>query len=276
MQTYQNELASGKKLTKPSDDPAAAMRAMGYRSNLQQAQQYQKNFTEAYNWLDTTDSSLGEATQVLQNVQELTTQAANGTLTDSDRPAIQDQVKQLRDHLVDVANTKVGNKYIFNGSNTLNKPVTTTTDANGNTTVTVSSNNDPVNIELSKGISIQVNSTPQNAFSQQMFNDLNSLITNLGPNGDPSQLSSQIDTITNQVNNIVGERATVGARENRVQLMEDRVNSQVDSANQMMSNNEDADPAKVITDLTSEESVQRAALSVGARVIQPTLVDFLK
>jgi flagellar hook-associated protein 3 FlgL len=44
----------------------------------------------------------------------------------------------------------------------------------------------------------------------------------------------------------------------------------------MMSDNEDADTAKVITDLTSEESVQRAALSVGARVIQPTLVDFLK
>jgi flagellar hook-associated protein 3 FlgL len=276
MQTYQNQLASGKKLTKPSDDPAAAMRAMGYRSNLQQIQQYQSNFTEANNWLGTTDSSLGEATQVLQSVQELATQAANGTMTDSDRQALQDQVKQLRDQLVNVANTKVGNKYIFNGTNTLNPPVTEQTDPNGNTTVTVSSNNDPVNIELSKGISIQVNSTPQNAFSQKMFDDLNSLITNLGPNGDTSQLSSQIGTISDRVNDIVGERAVVGARENRVQLMEDRVNSQEVSATQMMSNNEDADTAKVITDLTAEESVQRAALSVGARVIQPTLVDFLK
>jgi flagellar hook-associated protein 3 FlgL len=212
----------------------------------------------------------------MQRVQELTTQASNGTLTDSDRQSIQDEVKQLRDHLVDVANTKVGNKYIFNGTNTLTKPVTTGTDNNGNTTVTVSNNSEPVNVELSKGISIQVNSNPQNVFSQGFFDDLNSLITNLSPSGDPSQLTNAIGTISKRVNDIVGERATIGARENRVQLMEDRVNSQEVSATKMMSDNEDADTAKVITDLTNEESVQRAALSVGARVIQPTLVDFLK
>jgi flagellar hook-associated protein 3 FlgL len=100
----------------------------------------------------------------------------------------------------------------------------------------------------------------QTAFEQ---NDVNSL----------KDLSTQVDT---QLSTLLAERSELGARSNRLELIENRLDSQEITATKMLSNNEDADIEKVITDLTVQESVHRAALGVGAQIIQPTLLDFLR
>lgn len=270
MGKIQDQIASQKKINRPSDDPVIAMKGIGYRTNLQEVVQYKRNFSEAHNWIDNSDSALDEATQAMQRIREITTEAANGTLTDDQRANIAKEVSQLKAHLADIANTKVGNKYIFNGTDTTNKPV----DLSQNPPQ-VSTNTNPVKIELSKGVYIQVNSDSNNVFSKQFFDDLTSLENDLNSN-NPSNLDQYLTKLDSHIDNIVNERATIGARSNRIDLMEDRVGQQEVSVTKMMSDNEDADMDKVITDLVNQESVQRAALGIGARIIQPTLLDFLR
>jgi flagellar hook-associated protein 3 FlgL len=267
MGKLQDQIASQKKISRPSDDPVVAMKGMAYRTNLQEVDQYKRNFTEAHNWIDNSDSALDEATQAMQRIRELTVEASNGTLEDSQRKSIADEVSQLQDHLSEIANTKVGNKYIFNGTDTSSKPVNLANNQ-------FSTNTSPVKIELSKGTYIQVNAG-SSIFGSQLFSNLQNLVNDLNSN-NPSNIGKYIDTIDSDTSKIINERATIGARSNRIDLMEDRVNQQEVTATKMMSTNEDADLDKVITDFTSQQSAYRAALGIGANIIQPTLLDFLK
>jgi len=269
MGKIQEQVSTQKKITRPSDDPVVAMKGIGYRTDLQEVSQFKRNFSEAHNWVDNTDDALNQASQIMQRISEITNQASNGTLTDTERSSIAKEVTQLRDQLADIANTKVGEKYIFNGTDTSTKPVDLTK------TPPVSINTNPVKIELSKGVYIQVNSDATNVFSSDLFDKLDKLATDLESN-NPTNIDQYIDVVNNFNTQIVNERATVGARSNRIDLMEDRIGQQQVSVTKMMSDNEDVDMEQAITDLMTQESVQRAALGVGAKIIQPTLLDFLR
>ncbi|MED3718792.1 flagellar hook-associated protein FlgL [Geobacillus thermodenitrificans] len=276
---YQTQLSTGKKITRPSEDPVVAMKGIAYRSNLVEVEQFKRNFSEAYNWVENSDAALDKATQALQRIRELIVQASNDTYEETQRQAISQEIKQLTEHLVTIANTKVGDKYIFNGTNTLQPPVQIV-----NGSITTSNNVEEVKIELAKGIYIGVNVDPTKVFhydaSQKgkgLFSDLQSLANDLDdPTKTGKDINEYLGYIDQHITNLLGVRAELGARMNRVELMEDRINQQEVIAKKVLSDNEDVDMERVITDLKVQESVHRAALAVGARIIQPTLVDFLR
>jgi flagellar hook-associated protein 3 FlgL len=263
----QEQLSTGKKISRPSDDPVVAMKGMTYRTNLTEVEQYKRNLSEAYNWMENSDAAMDKATSVLQRIRELTVQASNGTLEESQKQMIGKEITQLKEHLASVANTQVAGKYIFNGNDTTTKPV----DLNTNT---FSSNQNNVELELSKGTKIAVNINPTNVFSQKLFDDISALENAL--NTGSNDIDSSLTAIDKHLNNLVGERAELGARYNRIELINDRVSEQEVIANRILSDNEDADMERVIVDLKMQESVHRAALGVGSRIIQPTLMDFLR
>ena len=118
------QIQTQKKISRPSDDPVVAMKGMFYRTNVVEIEQFKRNFSEAHNWIETTDSAIGEATKVMERVRELTVQASNETYDEGQLQAIAEEISQLKDHLKSIANSKVGDKYIFNGTNTLNPPIT--------------------------------------------------------------------------------------------------------------------------------------------------------
>ncbi|WP_156288313.1 flagellar hook-associated protein FlgL [Oceanobacillus salinisoli] len=266
MDTYMNQLSTGKKITKPSDDPVVAMKGMGYRSELLQVEQYQRNTSEVHNWFDNTDAALDKATHALQRVRELAVQASNGTYEDNQRKSIAQEVGQLKEHLIDLANTEVNDKYIFNGTNTDIKPVDESAQGWENPYT-------PVEIEVSKGTTLSASVDGSEVFDG-LFATMDSFIARL--NGEEGDIDTSIGEIDEQLNQIINARADLGARMNRLDLVENRLSEQQVIATQTMSNNEDIDYSKVITELISQESVHRAALSSGARIIQPTLLDFLR
>ncbi|MCA1011247.1 flagellar hook-associated protein FlgL [Halobacillus halophilus] len=267
MGKYQEQLTTGKKITKPSDDPVVSMKGINYRSQLTEVQQYKRNIGEVHNWMDSSDSSLDKATQAMQRVRELTVQASNGTYDTEQKANIAKEIRQLKEHMADIANTKVNDKYIFNGANTTEEPVDTKV-------FTINSSMSKVEIGVTEGVRIQANVNPQPVFDQGLFDDLEAFAADL-ENGS-NKLDGYIAVFDNKINQIVNERADLGARMNRVDLIEDRLESQEITASKMMSNNEDADIERVITNLKTQESIHRAALGVGSRIIQPTLMDFLR
>lgn len=272
---YQEQLASGKKINKLSDDPLSAMKGISYRRTVAQVKQYEDNFSEASTWIETTNDALDEANQVLQRIRELVVEGSTDTETPSDRQSIADEVEQLRDQLVDIANTKVNDKYIFNGTNTTEKPISTDISTfDGSTTLGI--NNNPVKIELSKGIYLQVNADGSKVFSDDLFKDLNDLISDLNAGTSANGFDRYLDTIDAHIDNVLSELSQTGARSNRLDLMKERVSQQELTATEIMSNNEDVDIDQVYTDFSVASGAYTAALKVGAQVIQPTLLDFLK
>lgn len=271
LETLQNQLSMGKKITRPSDDPVVATKGMAYRSNLSEVNQYKRNLTEAQSWFDSSESGLEQVNSILQRTKELVVQGLNGTNESDDRQAIAREIEQLKLDYMQVGNTQVAGNYIFNGVNVGAPPIS----ENASGMIESNINLDPFSVEVSKGIQLRVNIHPENIFGQGAFDLMNNVQTAFEQNDVNSlkDLSTQVDT---QLSTLLAERSELGARSNRLELIENRLDSQEITATKMLSNNEDADIEKVITDLTVQESVHRAALGVGAQIIQPTLLDFLR
>ena len=117
------QMMSGKKITKPSDDPVVAMNGMYYRSQVTEIGQFKRNLNEGASWLDNADSTLNEASQALQRIRELTVQASNDSYDATARGNISAEIQSLQQHLTALADTKVGDAYIFSGTDTDKKPI---------------------------------------------------------------------------------------------------------------------------------------------------------
>ncbi|MEH7225051.1 flagellar hook-associated protein FlgL [Bacillus sp. JJ1566] len=279
MGKIQEQLMTGKKINRPSDDPVVAMKGIAYRTNLDKVQQFQRNMGEVHNWLDTTDETLNQVTSAMHRVSELLVQASTDTLTPNDREKIAVEMEQIQKQIVDFANTKLGDKYLFSGTNTL-QPLFTGYPTTGNLNVNPNANSNKVEIEVFNGITLDVNVDGKTFFA----NSTNGVVAKLGeivgtlkdPAKSGADLTGYLSDIETQMDNLLLLRAEIGAKQNRAEMMEYRLDSQEITATKLMSENEDADIEKIITELTTQESLHRAALSVGARIIQPSLIDFLR
>lgn len=375
----QEQLTTGKKITKPSDDPVIAMKGMRYRSQVVEVDQFRRNLNEGFNWMDNADSALDETNQVLQKIRELVVQASNDSYETESRKNIEKEISSLQEHIISVANSKVGENYIFNGTNTNTSPIKEnqfnvdfnkfvgdmdqaedyvisyngqmyqydstdgdvvtfsvqppinykTIDADGNevektgpsatlsidhsTTPAsikqvqleeqkelngamvekakdlksdelvvsrkdaVSTNTEKVEIEIMKGVKIPINVNSKEVFSIEMFSGLESIkkmLTN--PDTTGAEITKAIDSIDKYLNEVVSTRAELGAQVNRAEMVDSRLLEQKVIAQNTVSNNEDIDVEEAIINLTVQESIHRASLAVGARIIQPTLMDFLR
>ncbi|MFN3365318.1 MAG: flagellar hook-associated protein FlgL [Exiguobacterium mexicanum] len=283
----QEQLISGKRIQRASEDPVVAMQGMRYRTEVREVDQFRRNVSEATSWMDLTDSTLNEVTEAVKRIRELTTQAANDTYESSQRQIIQSEVNQLIEHIGSLANAKSGEKYIYNGTKT-DQPLVDMdalkaflADPNGDVN-SIYPDGAPaasgkVSFEVSKGITVQVNMQPETVFGSDVFAGLHDLVSKLAdPNTTGEVLSNELADLDVIAQNLITERAELGARANRLELVDNRLQEHEIIAKTIMSDNEDIDIEKVIMELKSHETVHRAALSAGARIIQPTLLDFLR
>ncbi len=118
MSEYQDELATGKKIQSPSDDPIGISKVLKYKTDLSKLEQYTTNTQDALSWLETTEIALIDMNDALQRVRELTVQAANGTNTADDLDKIKSEIEQLKNHIVSAANTSYAGRYIFSSYHT--------------------------------------------------------------------------------------------------------------------------------------------------------------
>lgn len=266
MGKLQEQLNTGKKVSRPSDDPVVVMKSLGYNMTVDKVATYQKNLGEVNNWLDSSDDALDGVGQVLHRAKELATNAANtGSMTPEDRNKIKIELEQLQSQLHDLANTKVGDKYIFSGTNT-DTPLYKGGYSNA------SGINSDVEIEVFDGVSLRVNTK-----AEAMFKEIDQLFEKMkDQSNDDFDFGEAIVKLDSALDEVLTKRADIGARSNRAELMDNRLQMQEGAAKKQRSENEDIDYEVVITELITSESIHRAALSVGARIIQPSLVDFLR
>lgn len=270
MEMYLNQIATEKKINLPSDDPAIATRGIGFRREVAGVEQFKRNTNGMHNWMDNSDAALDKATQAMQQLKELGLQASNGTYDTEERQMMMKEAEQIKEHLIDIGNTKVNDKYIFNGVDTGEKPIEKT-----NGEIEINHNDENVMIEVAKGIKLQANVNPENIFDEEVFNKIGRFIEGLD-NNDMDEINNSIGEFDEAIDNTVSARADLGARMNRLDLVENRLDEQEVIAKTTMTENESVDFEKAITNLMTQETMHRAALSAGSRIIQPSLVDFLR
>ena len=118
----QTQLATNRKIARLSDDPVNTVKAVTARSRLNNIDQYQKNLSDAQAWLTSSESALNELNHVIKRAYELAVYAANDVMTDDDRNSISYEIEQLRDQVLTLANTVLGDKFIFGGYNVTAPP----------------------------------------------------------------------------------------------------------------------------------------------------------
>ncbi|MEQ2128565.1 flagellar hook-associated protein FlgL [Caldanaerobacter subterraneus KAk] len=274
LQKGQNMLSSGKKFTRPSDDPVAVATSLRIKTDMARNDAYTKNADDAKSWLEITDSALSQLGDLLQRTRELAVEGANGTLTQSDMEKIAQEIMQLKAQMVQVGNTQYNGRYIFAGFKTDTAPFSETANS-------YSGGDNFIEFEVGPGGNKMAVNVPGSRLFDvvggtsrllQMMDDLKSALEN----GDHQAVSSMIADIDKQLENVLSVRAEVGAKSNRIDLIQNRLQNDNYNFTALLSKNEDADMAEVITNLKMDENVYRASLAAGARIIQPSLIDFLR
>lgn len=130
MSTLQNQLASGKEILRPSQNPFAATRNKQLANQISDNEQYNANIKDTSNWLDTTDTALAQAGNVMARIKELMVKAGNGAYSEDEIATINNEVVEKSKELAQIMNTTFDGAYIFGGTKGTTKPVTV--DANGN------------------------------------------------------------------------------------------------------------------------------------------------
>lgn len=274
MSKYQEQASTGKRINRPSDDPVGVSFSLRYRSELEANEQYQKNADMGLSWLTQTENVVGQAGDIMQRVRELTVNAANSTNPQAALDSIGAEINQLFEQLVDVGNSQFNGKYLFNGQMNDVKPYTV---ANAENDPIDSS---PISFEIGLGVQLAMNVTGEDVFgevgsSENTFAVLKDLM-NAIDQGEHGQISDLIGRIDMQMEQILGVRSDVGAKMNRIELAEERLKDMNVNLQTLQSKTENADMAEVFMNLKMSENVYQASLASGARLIQPSLLDYLR
>jgi len=292
MATTQQSISTGKRVNQPSDDPTAAGIARLRTADLEGLKRSQDSVSTAQSWLAATESGVGKVNDILQRARELAIQGANGSLSARDRASIATEVDQLTAAVKDAMNAKYGDAYIFSGTKSDVAPYTTATgDAYQGDTGAVLR-------EAGPSVTLQVNppfaavggtAVPLTAGSLlgggtaagdgRVLDALQSLSAHLR-GGTPSDLqalqTTDLQALDANLTAVGAARSAVGAMSNRADAALSRLQDLQDLTTKGIDDLTGVDLAKALTDYTAQQTAYQAALKVGASVIQPSLVDFIR
>lgn len=303
MQKVQNQMSSGKEISKPSDDPYAATRSMELNSAINRNNQYLSNIDDSIGWLDTTDTALGQITDSLQRIKELMISSTSGTNTQTELDANKAEILQKIEEISQAGNTMFDGKYIFAGNNTTTQPfkvlgagdieyIDRIAPADPNM-----STDGPINKEISAGVVVKINVSADEFMKYRAMNSdgtpadnldgtpkyinlidtLNSIKTNLSSGGDLSQIGGDLlDQTENHIDNILRYRGEAGAKYNRMESARDKNEEETYNTTSMLSKVEDINLAEKVMEYKVMESVYNASLMTNAKILQQSLIDFLR
>lgn len=257
----QQQLATGRRILTPSDDPIAAARALEVTQSQSLNTQYGTNRGYAKDSLAMVDSTLSSVTELIQNVKTTAISAGNGTLGDGERASIATALQSSLGQLVGLANTRdAQGNYLFSGFQT-------TTPAFAQTATGVQYQGDQGQrlIQVDSSRQMAVSSQGQAVFQgggQDMFKTLNDLITQLntpGTTGLSTALATADNNLVLALNNVSSVRASVGSRLQELDALDSAGSDKNLQYSQNLSNLQDLDYTQALTELSKQQMTLEAA-----------------
>ncbi|WP_224122173.1 flagellin N-terminal helical domain-containing protein [Nocardioides mangrovi] len=273
--SVQEQLTTGRVINRPSDDPTGATIAMRIRSAVNDQTQYVRNANDALGWLNQIDGTLGTVTSQVTRARDLAVQANSGAAGATSREALATEIDQIRAGLISNANVTYLDRPVFGG-----------VTAGGTAYTSDGELSDPDAIGLGTGVvrtvadgtKVRVDIEGPEVFGDDgdnLFDHLTALAAALR-SGDLDAVSDNVDALDTDVKRITNVRSDIGARTNRVEQAQSVASDAQLSLNNSLSEVENVDLAKATVDLQLQEVAYQAALAATSRVVQPSLLDFLK
>jgi flagellar hook-associated protein 3 FlgL len=270
-QKIQEQLSSGKQINRPSDSPTGTVTAMELRGEVRVTQQYSRNADDGMGWLNTIDSTLTSTSTLLNRARDLTVQGlSSGSGDAGSNEALATEIDQLKQTLIGYSNTQYLGRPVFGGT-TVGEVAY---DANG----TYAGDAGQTTRTVGENAKVRVDTTGPQAFGTggtQLFTVLQGISDSLR-SGDTDGLNTNLknlDTASDLMKNTLSD---VGARYNRIDQMKQSAQDRLLSVTSQLSDVEDVDLPKTIMDMQLQQTAYQAALAASAKVIQPSLIDYLR
>lgn len=276
----QEQVTTGRRINRLSDDPVGAVRVFGLRNFTASLDQYDKNINKIFPFIKQADSVLGQAEESLFRAKELALASANDSQSAADRANTAKEIHELRQQLLNIANTKVDNRYIFAGFANDAAPFT-----DGGASVAYNGDSGVLKIPTSSASTVELN-VPGDVIFQgvgltggvdifDVLSDLETALVNNDVNG-VNGIQTQLTRIDNGIDQLLGVRAQFGSRINNAEGAQKALAVLQEQAESERTQIEDVDVLQAYTDFVRYQKMFEAALSSAAQVVQPSLLDFLR
>lgn len=265
----QQQIATGKRIHQPSEDPAGTSKALGLNFTMKNLEQYKKNVDEAVAWMNITLTNLGEVREIINEAKTKAIQGANDTIGAEERAGLAEVVDRLRGQLLDVSNSKWGDSYVFAGHKTARPPFNGSFEYQGDEGI--------LRRLIGPGESVVMNVNGDEIFKGDVdfFQVLTDLKTAL-ENNDVNAINQTLTPLENALNHILRIEATMGADMQRVESAKDRIETAQATIFELQAKNEDVDLAEAVVQLQGLQNTYQAALATSSQILQQTLLRFLR
>lgn len=272
----QVKVATGKRINKPSDDPIGMGKVLDYRKIISTIDQYNENIVHGKNQLEFTST-------ILEEIEALLNQAKNwalefGSGSDMSASAALIEVKSLYDEIMDLANTKIGNNYMFGGHVTNSAPFSRDADYDANYT----GDNGDITVLVGNDVQVKINANGEDIFAvdgagggTDAFGALERLINALESN-DSAAAFAEVANLESAIDQVQGISTETSVYYGRMKSSENFLIKYKSNIEDMLYETENMDPAQAVVEMQLQEAAYITCLETASRIIQPSLVDFIK
>lgn len=286
---YMEQLSSGKRIRRPSDDPFAVARVLDFRSELQALEVSKRNIALGRDWLGAMEATIDKTNDMLIRAKGVALRGSDDSVGQEARQAMAAEAAQLLGSALQSANTGSQGHYLFAGYKISQVPFTGL-DAGGNATedpdsivqVVYHGDNGSIVREVEPGVTMEINLTgeepwlnPDPANAGSMFNIIIDLRDALAA-GDADAVRQAADRLDGAITNVTRARGVVGAKLQRLTLAEDKLASVTLGLEDLISQTENVDMAEAMVNYSQQEAMHRAALQANSKSLPVSLLDFLR
>ncbi|APH20785.1 flagellar hook-associated protein FlgL [Clostridium botulinum] len=290
--------SSGKNFSKPSHDPAGVIRSMQLHTGIDANKQYNKNISNVINWLDVTDTALDQIGKQLGKIRDKLEEAGNAGYGETERKALKDEVNGIIASMSQTLNTNFDGKYVFSGTRVTGKPTGIQKDGTTKNNSIDYINKDgsmpldpagdeykqmngKLKAEISEGVVMEYNVTATEVLQGDL--DLRKLLENIVnhlDSDDPKEINKlygeDLGNIDKALDNVLRIRAEVGAKQNRMEAAKEMNKETNFNMTEILSNIEDVNYAEKHMEFAVLQAVYISSLQTSAKILQPTLMDYLR
>lgn len=249
------------------------------QNEINDVERYNYNCDEITGWLDSTDDALDKIGNISSEIKVLLT-SISGSYGEDEIKAIKSEINEKVKQIGEALNTTYAGRFIFGGSNTDEAPVEIFENADGivELRLKAGANEDKLKAEISDGIGIDYNLTASQVTDNlKGLNTINNILVELGNNPvDKDRVQELNSELGDYMNHVLNNRSAIGARSNTVSNVKSSNDENILRLKGVYSDMQDVDWAEKYIELTSAQMVYNSSMQVGAKMIQPTLLDYLR
>ena len=276
MSRLQEQISTGKKVNRASDDPAGARKILSLRSEDLRLDQYASNIQTATQSLDFSAAALSNTSDILQRITELTMQGVSGATDQSGRTIIANEINQLLETIMQSANSKRLGRYTFAGTETTTEPFVATRNSSGNiSAVSYNGNRETIQYNVGPNTNTTVNLTGDEVFMKtRLFDTIVKIRENL-LDGAITFATNELTNLDNASQNILNSIAKAGGISSTLELTGNRIDDTKLSLQEVLASAESADIAELVLKLTEQQSIFEASLSSGSYIFKTSILNYI-